>query len=75
MTAQVRRFEPGASAFGLDNFLGACGYSICAIGRFYLLRKPGTRGRPKRVSRKALMELLDIERVKQGKEPIVKRGA
>lgn len=71
-SVKVRRFEPGASATGLDGFLNRLGYTIKSNGSHYFIRKPGQKGKAKGYSQKQLVALLDSERVKRGLQPVVK---
>jgi hypothetical protein len=70
---QVRRFEPGASGLGADQFLQDRGYKVILGGGSQArVIKP----RSKKVTKMPhwkLIDLLDEERVKLGREPIVKR--
>lgn len=72
--SRVRRFEMGASAQGGDRFLINCGWAVIPCGTFYRVHKVGAKGRPHVMSRSAVVDLIDQERLALGLEPIVKRG-
>ncbi len=70
---RVRRFERGASATGLDDFLKARGYSVSGHGMALRVWMPGKR-KPVNFSRTQLIDLLDAERIKMGLEPVRSRN-
>lgn len=74
-TIRVRRFEPGASGMGYDDFLQGCGYIVAKHLSSYTVRRQGAKGRGKLFSRKQMVELLDSERMKRGLQPIQRRAA
>lgn len=70
----VRRFERGASGMGMDGFLNNAGWTVVTRGGgWYMVNRTGQPGKPKRMLRAQVMELLDQERIKAGLEPIVVR--
>ena len=70
---QIRKFEPGASAVGLDQFMQARGFKIQS-GNGDAIRFTGPKGgRPVTMRRKHFIaKFLDEERIKAGLEPIIK---
>lgn len=67
---RVRRFERGASGEGWDQFLVDHGWVIKgAPGGTNFKVSRGT-GRPKTVTKRGLMAILDAERIAAGLEPI-----
>jgi hypothetical protein len=69
---EIRRFEMGASAEGLDGFLERRGYRIASNGsKGYRYWPPGSN-KAKMTSKRGLLLILDKERVAMGLEPILK---
>lgn len=71
-TIHVRRFEMGASGQGYDDILRDAGWSVCALGKIFELRRNGQK---MRMDAQKLADFIDQERTKQGLEPIRKRTA
>ena len=71
MTVPIRRFEMGCNTDYLSDFLEKCGYAVSAYGGMvYKVKKTGTPGMGKKMSRKQVIALFDQERVKRGLEPV-----
>lgn len=63
-----RRFEPGASGIDWEEFMRKAGWEISrTAGRhLFKVKRTGTPGRPQKLTRTEVMELLDQERLKRG---------
>lgn len=68
----IRKFEMGASAMGFDNMLRDEGYSVISSGHIFHVKRAGER-KPRKLTQKQLIALLDECRVRKGLQPIMKR--
>lgn len=70
----VRKFEPGASAVGLDQFMQSRGFKI-QTGNGDAIRFTGPNiNKPITMRRKQFIaKYLDAERIKAGLEPIIRK--
>lgn len=74
MTVPIRRFEPGASGEAFEEFLERLGLRTMKHGGSFKVWSPGAK-KPRSLRKRAMIELLDRERVKAGLEPILKPTA
>lgn len=70
MSVPVRRFEMGCTVNYLDTFMAECGWEVSSYRGVYAVKRKGSPGRGKRMSRNKVIALLDQERVKRGLEPV-----
>lgn len=70
MTVPIRKFEPFASVDCMEGFLERCGFWVRKEVSRYRVKKLGAKGPGKLMTKSAVVELLDEERVKRGLQPI-----
>jgi hypothetical protein len=70
MSVPVRRFENFASVDCMEGFLERCGYWVRKEVSRYRVKKLGSRGPGKLMTKSSVVDLLDRERVARGLEPI-----
>lgn len=73
--SKVRRFEMGASGLNFVDYLKQRGYDVQGIhnGQKYKVRKPGASGRPKSMTKTAVLQMVDDLRKKAGLQPIYRK--